>query len=180
MLKRSFILFIVICFSCTPEQENSGRGSKDINGKWIGSYTFELQIKSGDSFHDISSYLPPKRFDCETFPHEKQDEIWFSNFHDLGVCVFAKVSDDQVTIPIQELNTDPESLGFGSFPYAPVRTVSVRGSGEIIEVPRTDTTPAGWAVTLNYQLLYDNQILWNVSGHAFQNPLPGSSSKACE
>lgn len=178
--KYPLILMLCLLMSCSQEKEILVFGTSDPLDHVIGQYTFALTVNYGTIQPNISGYLPPKKFATEILRSENNKEISILNMHDVGTCVYATVNDNNIDIPLQNLNLMEEVFGFNIIPDEPEKTVFIKGSGSLIETPRSDSEPIQWKMVIEYQLTYDGIPIWNISGHSEREPISGDMEFTCK
>ncbi len=178
--KSALFLTILLLASCTPEKEIQPSLGKDVVGEFIGTFVFDLQINIGAFNPNINDYLAPKKFSADILRSEYDNEISLTNIHGLNTCVYATVTNENFTIPSQDIGIEEELVGFDILPDIPNKTIVIKGSGQLIENPRTATTPTTWEVNIEYRILYDGLPLWVVSGHSAKSVLSGNNEGTCE
>jgi hypothetical protein len=182
VMKANTILFLTILsiVSCTPEKEIIPSQGKDIVGAFIGSFVFDLQVTEGFNSPNITNYLPPKKFTAKILRSDNNNQINLTNIHDLNTCVYANVSNQTFTIPLQNIGLEEELVGFDFTPDSPNKTLYIKGNGQLVEIPRTDTSPTSWEVDLEYSILYDDLPLWEVTGNSAKGILSDNSNAPCK
>ncbi len=178
--KYPLILLLFLLSSCSQEKEILVFGTSDPLDHVIGLYTFNLTVNYGTIQPNISNYLPPKKFTTEILRSENNREISILNIHDTGTCVYATITGNTIDIPLQDLNLIEEVFGFSIIPDYPEKTVHIKGSGSLIEIPRTDSEAIQWKMEIEYQLTHDGVPLWNISGHSEREPISGDLEFTCK
>lgn len=167
-------------FGCSPEKEILLTINEEPVNPVVGYYAFDLSVGYGTIQPDINAYLPPKKFETEILKSESPREVSFLNIHDTGMCIYAKVSGSSIDIPLQDLRLMPEVFGFSMAPDNTGASVHIVGSGRLTEINRTADEPTDWEMEIEYQLIYQEEIIWTTTGKAKRFSLSAPTNFTCD